>query len=70
MTRKPDIIAEYAKAGGPVPGRGSSIGTAFWRGYCLGPGQVGLRGGSPSGPAGRAFKAGLVRRTVQPALCK
>lgn len=68
MQRKPDPIAAYGKAGGPTPSRGSSIGTAFWRAYTLGPDQPGLRGGAADSPAGRAFKAGLARREAEPGL--
>ena len=69
MQRKPDIIAEYAKKGGPLPARATgSIATGFWRAYDFGPDQPGLRGGHPTSPAGRAFKAGLARRRVEPEL--
>jgi hypothetical protein len=64
-----DIVAEYAKKGGPVPTRATgSIAAAFWRAYDHGPDQPGLRGGHASSPAGRAFRAGLARRKVEPGL--
>lgn len=69
MQPKPDIIAAYAKRGGPLPARATgSIAGSFWRAYDFGPDQLGLRGGHPTSPAGRAFKSGLSRRLVEPGL--
>ncbi len=63
-----DVIDQYAKKGGPLPSRGNSAGSAFWRAYAFGPDQTGLRGGAPGSVADRMFKAGLRRRKAEPDL--
>lgn len=65
MQRKPDVIEDYAKAGGPVPRYGSgSIATGFWRGYMHGP------RGADGSIQGRAIRAGAARANVDRDLMK
>jgi hypothetical protein len=59
------IITEYAKRGGPLPRRGTGIGSAFWRGYEHPAARYGY---VPGSIADWAQRAGRARVAAEPGL--